>query len=84
VAELALNYDQRHSFTRHLDRVGVPELMWREPSTHTRCGGGPAQVRAGGRARRRSAAGGTMDDAEQRTDGQLESPLEPGLGGSAG
>ena len=27
------------SFSRHVDGVGVSELMWREPSTHA-CGGG--------------------------------------------
>ena len=53
--------------------------MWREPSTHTCCGGGPAQVRAGSRAGPRSAAGGTIDDAEQRTDGHTEAPADPGL-----
>jgi hypothetical protein len=79
VTELALNHDQWHPFTRQLDRVRVPELMRRGPATHTRCGGGPAQVRASGGARPHSAAGRTIDDAEQRTDGQLESPLQPRL-----
>jgi hypothetical protein len=69
VAELALNDDQRHPFTRQLDRVGVPELMRRDPSTHTRCAA----------VRRRSARAAALDHArtrvgpwttrKQRTDG---------------
>ena len=30
MAELALDDDERDTFVRHLDRVGVPELMRRE------------------------------------------------------
>jgi hypothetical protein len=76
VAELSLDDDQRHPFARHLNGVGVPELMWREPSTHTCCGGGPAQVRPGGGARPRSPARGTVDNAEERPNGELHSQLE--------
>jgi hypothetical protein len=68
VAELALDHDQRYTFTRHLDRVGVPELVRREPPPYTSCGGGPAQVGSRGGARPPSAAGGTIDHAEQRPD----------------
>jgi hypothetical protein len=35
--------------------VGVPELMWREPSADTRCAGRPPQLGSGGR---RSTTGG--------------------------
>jgi hypothetical protein len=30
VPELALDEDQRYAFVHHFDRVGVPELVWRE------------------------------------------------------
>jgi hypothetical protein len=40
VSELALDHEQRNSLARHLNRVGVPELVTREPPPHTslRCG----------------------------------------------
>jgi hypothetical protein len=64
VAELALDDDQRHTFTCHLDRMGVPELVWCEAPADICRDGRPAQVRSGGGARPRSAARGTVDDAE--------------------
>jgi hypothetical protein len=42
--ELALDDDQRHALVSHLDRVGVPELIRREPPAHSGCGGGPRQL----------------------------------------
>jgi hypothetical protein len=47
--ELTLDDEQRHPFARHLDRVGVPELMWREPSAHPGLGREPAKLTAGSR-----------------------------------
>jgi hypothetical protein len=38
VAELTLDDYQRHAFTRHLDGVGVPELVRREAPADTCCG----------------------------------------------
>jgi hypothetical protein len=37
VPELALDHDQRHSFSGHFNCMGVPELMWRE-ATPDSCG----------------------------------------------
>jgi hypothetical protein len=47
MSELALDDDQWHAFASHLDGVGVPELMWREPAPHSgRVGGAPQLGRA--------------------------------------
>jgi hypothetical protein len=42
--ELPLDDDQRHALARHLGRVGVPELMRREPATHPGCDRSIAQL----------------------------------------
>jgi hypothetical protein len=79
VAELALDHDQRHTFTRHFDGVGVPELVWREAPADTGCESRPAKLCSGRCARPRSTACGPVDDAEERPDGKLDSQLEPRL-----
>ena len=57
VGLLALDDHQRYGFASHLDGVGVPELMRRESTPHSRRGGGapPARrvPRSAGRAYRR-------------------------------
>ena len=52
MCELPLDHDQRDPLAGHLDRVRVPELVRREPSTHTRPLSGVMQLGAnpGGRA----------------------------------
>lgn len=35
VPELPLNYNERNAFVRHLDCVGVPQLVRREPTPYT-------------------------------------------------
>jgi hypothetical protein len=35
VAELALDHDQRHTLARHLNRVRMAQLVWREPAANT-------------------------------------------------
>jgi hypothetical protein len=79
VPELALDHDERDTFVRRLDRVGVPQLVRSEPSADARCGccvvqllpcGGPLPASAGGR---------TVDHAEQRADRELAAGLEPWL-----
>jgi hypothetical protein len=72
VAELALDDDQRHTFTCHLDGVGMPELVWGEAPADSGSDGRPAELRSGRGARPRSAARGTVGDAEERTHGQLD------------
>jgi hypothetical protein len=42
--ELPLYDDQRYALARHLDSVGMPELMWRQPATHPGCDRGAAQL----------------------------------------
>jgi hypothetical protein len=32
MSELTLDHDERYTLVRHLDRVGVPQLVWREPA----------------------------------------------------
>ena len=51
MAELALNDDERHAFASHLDGVGVARLVWSDPSTNTRSGGGAPQLSSSGRGR---------------------------------
>ena len=50
MAELALDDDERHALVRHLDGVGVAEMVGREASPNARSGGGAAQLstRGGG------------------------------------
>jgi hypothetical protein len=50
VPELALDDDQRHAFTRHLDGVGVPELVWGEAPANACSECRPPQMCAGGGA----------------------------------
>ena len=44
VPELALDGDQRHAFARHLDGMGVPELVWPEPAPHSCRGRGAPKL----------------------------------------
>ena len=46
--ELALDDRQRDPFVRHFDRVGVSELVRREPPPHAGQGGEPPELAAGG------------------------------------
>ena len=46
MSQLPLYDDQWHALARHLDRVCMPELMWRQPATHPGCDRGVAQLDA--------------------------------------
>jgi hypothetical protein len=48
MSELPLDDRQWDPFGRHLDRVGVPELVRREPPAHPGLGCQPAKLTAGG------------------------------------
>jgi hypothetical protein len=79
VPKLTLNHNQRNSLVRHLDRMSMPELVRREPPSHTRSGGGMVQLltRRGGLP---PASGGrSVDDAQHRADWELAADLEPGI-----
>ena len=75
--ELALDHDKRHAFTRHLDRVSVPELVRREAAPHSVSGGGAPEFGAGRGWRPMAAAHRAVDDAQQGTDRELAPQLEP-------
>ena len=77
VPELPLDDRQRDPFVRHLDRVGVPELVRCEPPPHSGLGRESAKLTAGGGRRPAAAAGRAGEDAEQRADGQLDAVLGP-------
>jgi hypothetical protein len=46
VAKLALDDVQRDTLSRELDRMGVPQLVRREPTSHASLGGESAQLDA--------------------------------------
>ena len=48
MSELPLDDDQRDAFVRHLNRVGVSELVWCEPTPDPGCGGGAGELSARG------------------------------------
>jgi hypothetical protein len=77
--ELALDDDQRDAFVGHFDRVSVPQLMRREPSTDTSCGGRASQLFAASGLLPVPAGGRTVDYAQQRSDRKPGTDLEPRL-----
>ena len=77
--ELALDDRQRDPFVGHLDRVGVAELMWSEPTPDPGRGGGPAQLAASGRRLPAASGGWAVDHAEQRADREPDAELLPGF-----
>jgi hypothetical protein len=79
LAELGLDYDQRHAYARQLSRVWVPQLMGSEPPAYARCDHRSAQLIPPGRAGPVATARRAADDAEQRPDGKREPRFEPGL-----
>jgi hypothetical protein len=70
MSELALDHDQRYAFAGHLDGVGVPELVRREPSPYACRGGSIAQLDADARRRAWAPPRRTAQHAEQRADGK--------------
>jgi hypothetical protein len=76
--QLALDDVQRHAFTGELERMGVAQLVRGEPAPNAGLGGESAQLDSNAGARPRPPAGGAVDDAEQRSDGQLEGAASQG------
>ena len=72
VSELSLDDDERDAFVGHLDRVGVPELVRGKAAARTGSGSSPAQIGSRRGVGPVAPAGSSGDDAEQRTDGELE------------
>ncbi len=63
----------------HLNGVGVPELMWREPAPDPCRGCGAVQLRANAGRAAPTAARGSVQDAEERADRQCVAQLDPWL-----
>ena len=57
MAELALDDVERHSFARHLDGMGVAQLVWREAPAHAGRAASSAQAGACGGAATMAARG---------------------------
>jgi hypothetical protein len=70
--------DQRHPFAGHLDGVRVAQLVRRKAPPYPGLAGRAAQFRADGAGCPRPSACRTVDDAEQRSDRQLNAHVEPG------
>ena len=79
MAQLALDDDERHALVRHLDRVGVSELVRREAAPHAGRSGCVAKLGARGGGRPAPASRRADDDAEERPDWQLDACGEPWL-----
>jgi hypothetical protein len=77
VPELALDYVERHALPRHLDRVRMTQLVRREPAPDACSDREMTKLLSRSRARPWSPPGGTVDDAEDRSDGHLGAVLGP-------
>jgi hypothetical protein len=77
VPQLPLDDVQRHALAREFERMRVAQLVPTEAAPNAGVGGEPAELRADGGTRPRPAAGGAVDDAEQRADGQLGARGQP-------
>jgi hypothetical protein len=65
VSELALDDVERYALVRHLERVGVPELMRHKAPADTRPRRSPLEVCPGGRRRPRPTARPAADDTKE-------------------
>ena len=77
MAELALDDQQRYAFAGHLDRVGLPQLMRREPSSNSGLGGCGVELRPDAGGCPWAAAGRAAEHAEQRAGRQRFPHAEP-------
>jgi hypothetical protein len=69
VPELTLDDDERNAFVCHFDRVGVPELVRREPTPHTRSRSGVVQLPARGRRFPAPIGRRSVNHTKERADG---------------
>ena len=79
VSELPLDHDQRDTFVRHLNRVGMSQLVWREPPSHPCSCVRMVQLFARGRRFPTSSGGRSVGHARHRADRKLAADLEPGV-----
>jgi hypothetical protein len=77
VSELALDEQQRDAFARHLDCVGVAQLVGSEPAAHSSAGSDVMQLRADAGGSPWPSLGGAAQDAEQRADRQRGAQRQP-------
>jgi len=77
MTELALDHEQRHAFARHLHRVGVSQLMRREPAPHPSPAGCDVQLGAGAGWCPRATSRRASQHAEQRPDRKRRAQLQP-------
>lgn len=61
MSELPLDHDERDTFVRHLERVGVSQLVGREPPSHA-CGRGCVMQLFSRRGRFPTSSGGRSVD----------------------
>jgi hypothetical protein len=71
VPQLALDNDQRHPLTSHLHCVRVTQLVGSKAPANSRFDRGPSQLGARSTGGPRAAPRASVDDAEQRTMGNL-------------
>jgi hypothetical protein len=79
VPQLPLDHQERDTLAGHLDRVGVPELVRREPPTHARLGCRGAELNADPGRRSWPTACRAAQHTEQRPDRHGRADGEPGL-----
>src|SRR5258708_17048062 len=79
VPELALDDQERDSLTGHLHCVRVPQLVWREAASDPGRLRGGAELAADPGGRARSTPRRAAQHAEQRSDGQINAELDPGV-----
>lgn len=77
MSELALDHVERDAFASHLDRMGVAQLMRREPLANAGLVREPPQLCSHGAGRPGPATGGAFDDAEKPADRKLRAVAEP-------
>ena len=75
--ELPLDNQERDPLARDFDRVGVPELVRRGPTSDTGREGVAVELPASGGRRPRPTARRSVDHAQQRADRQLDPTREP-------
>ena len=82
VSQLPLNHDKRDTFVRHLNRVGVPQLVGREPPSHARGRGRVMQLFTRGRRFPTSSGSRSVNHAQapRRSEARGGSPARGQVG----